>query len=156
MGEYLVRAFIGAEAENVNVWINKSVALIGLFFITFLNCISTKLGTRMGDMFMFMKFIALLGVTIIGVVVALTGFSTSGKANEDWKNHGWFEGTSSSASSWAVALYAGLWAFDGWDNVSFPSLLANPFIDFYRQITWLESFGTLLGTCQESSIQQCH
>ncbi|KAK6607248.1 amino acid transporter [Botrytis cinerea] len=119
MGEYLVRAFIGAEAENVNVWINKSVALIGLFFITFLNCISTKLGTRMGDMFMFMKFIALLGVTIIGVVVALTGFSTSGKANEDWKNHGWFEGTSSSASSWAVALYAGLWAFDGWDNTNY-------------------------------------
>ncbi|TGO14911.1 hypothetical protein BTUL_0047g00730 [Botrytis tulipae] len=119
MGEYLVRAFIGAEAESVNVWINKSVALIGLFFITFLNCISTKLGTRMGDMFMFMKFIALLGVTIIGVVVALTGFSTSGKANEDWKNHGWFEGTSSSASSWAVALYAGLWAFDGWDNTNY-------------------------------------
>ncbi|TEY80320.1 hypothetical protein BOTCAL_0039g00170 [Botryotinia calthae] len=119
MGEYLVRAFIGAEAENVNVWINKSVALVGLFFITFLNCISTKLGTRMGDMFMFMKFIALLGVTIIGVVVALTGFSTSGKANEDWKNHGWFEGTSSSASSWAVALYAGLWAFDGWDNTNY-------------------------------------
>ncbi|KAF7927476.1 uncharacterized protein EAE98_005858 [Botrytis deweyae] len=119
MGEYLVRAFIGAEAESVNVWINKSVALIGLFFITFLNCISTKLGTRMGDMFMFMKFIALLGVTVIGVVVALTGFSTSGKANEDWKNHGWFEGTSSSASSWAVALYAGLWAFDGWDNTNY-------------------------------------
>ncbi|APA07736.1 hypothetical protein SS1G_00695 [Sclerotinia sclerotiorum 1980 UF-70] len=119
MGEYLVRAFIGAEAESVNVWINKSVALIGLFFITFLNCISTKLGTRMGDMFMFMKFIALLGVTVIGVVVALTGFSTSGEANEDWKNHGWFEGTSSSASSWAVALYAGLWAFDGWDNTNY-------------------------------------
>ncbi|KAJ8068755.1 hypothetical protein OCU04_002451 [Sclerotinia nivalis] len=119
MGEYLVRAFIGAEAENVNVWINKSVALIGLFFITFLNCISTKLGTRMGDMFMFMKFIALLGVTVIGVVVALTGFSTSGEANEDWKNHGWFEGTSTSASSWAVALYAGLWAFDGWDNTNY-------------------------------------
>ncbi|RAL67434.1 hypothetical protein DID88_008189 [Monilinia fructigena] len=119
MGEYLVRAFIGAEAENVNIWINKSVALVGLFLITFLNCISTKLGTRMGDMFMFMKFIALLGVTVIGIVVAITGFSTSGKANEDWKNHGWFEGTSTSASSWAVALYAGLWAFDGWDNTNY-------------------------------------
>lgn len=118
MGEYLVRAFIGAEAENVSSWINKSVALVGLFAVTLLNCISTKLGTRMGDMFMFMKFIALLGVTVIGIVVALTGFSTSGKANQDWKTKGWFEGTSTSASSWAVALYAGLWAFDGWDNVS--------------------------------------
>jgi hypothetical protein len=118
MGEYLVRAAIGAEAESISIWINRSVALVGLFLVTFLNCISTKLGTRMGDMFMFLKFIALLGVTVIGIVVAITGFSVTGHANEDWKNHGWFEGTSTSASSWAVALYAGLWAFDGWDNVS--------------------------------------
>ena len=119
-GEYLVRAAVGADAENVNVWVNKSVALIGLFAVTFLNCISTKLGTKMGDMFMFMKFIALLGVTIIGIIVAFTGLSYSGPANTDWKDKGWFEGTSTSASSWAVALYAGLWAFDGWDNVSGP------------------------------------
>jgi hypothetical protein len=118
MGEYLVRAAIGAEAENVSAWINKSVALLGLFAVTLLNCISTKLGTRMGDMFMFFKFVALLGITVIGIVVAITGFSTSGEANQDWKTNGWFEGTSTSASSWAVALYAGLWAFDGWENVS--------------------------------------
>ena len=118
MGEYLVRAAIGAEAENVSAWINKSVALVGLFAVTLLNCISTKLGTKMGDMFMFFKFVALLGVTVVGIVVALTGFSTSGNANQDWKDKGWFDGTSKSASSWAVALYAGLWAFDGWDNVS--------------------------------------
>ena len=117
MGEYVVRAAIGAEAENVSAWINKSVALLGLFTVTLLNCISTKLGTRMGDMFMFFKFVALFGITVIGIVVAITGFSTSGPANQDWKTAGWFEGTSTSASSWAVALYAGLWAFDGWDNV---------------------------------------
>ncbi|TVY17291.1 Y+L amino acid transporter 2 [Lachnellula arida] len=119
MGEYLVRAAIGAEAENVSSWINKSVALVGLLVVTLLNCISTRLGTRMGDMFMFMKFIALLGVTVIGIVVAVTGFSASGEANQDWKTIGWFEGTSTSASSWAVALYAGLWAFDGWDNTNY-------------------------------------
>lgn len=119
MGEYLVRAVIGAEAETVNPWINKSVGLVGLFVVTFLNCISTKLGTRVNDTLMFLKFIALIGVTICGIVVALTGFSSSGKANVDWKNHAWFEGTSTDATHWAVALYAGLWAYDGWDNVSF-------------------------------------
>lgn len=122
MGEYLVRAAIGAEAENVSAWINKSVALFGLIVVTLLNCISTKLGTRMGDMFMFFKFVALFGITVIGIVVAITGFSTSGEANQDWKTNGWFEGTSTSASAWAVALYAGLWAFDGWDNVWIPFL----------------------------------
>ncbi|KFY96055.1 hypothetical protein V498_02944 [Pseudogymnoascus sp. VKM F-4517 (FW-2822)] len=118
-GEYLVRAIVGAEAESVNPWINKGVALFGLLSVTFMNCLSTKLGTRIGDMFMFLKFIALLGVTIIGIVVAITGYSASGEANRDWKTHGWFEGTSTDVSSWAVALYSGLWAFDGWDNTNY-------------------------------------
>ncbi|KUI52809.1 Y+L amino acid transporter 2 [Cytospora mali] len=119
MGEYIVRAAIGAEAETINPWINKSVGLVGLFLVTFLNCVSTKLGTRVNDMLMFMKFIALLGVTITGIVVAATGYSYSGSPNLDWKTHDWFEGTKTETSAWAVALYAGLWAFDGWDNTNY-------------------------------------
>jgi hypothetical protein len=120
MGEYLVRAAIGAEAETVSPWINKSVALLGLLTVTFLNCVSTKLGTRLNDMLMFLKFVALLGVTVTGIVVAITGYSFSGAASTDWKTHEWFENTTLDASAWAVALYAGLWAYDGWDNVRPP------------------------------------
>ena len=118
-GEYIVRAVVGADAENVSVWINKGVALAGLVAVTLLNCISTKLGTRMGDIFMFFKFVALLAITVIGIVVAVTGFSWRGTPNTDWKTTGWFDGTSTDPSSWAVALYAGLWAFDGWDNTNY-------------------------------------
>lgn len=118
-GEYMVRAVIGAEAESLSGWINKGVALAGLALVTVLNCISTKLGTRMGDIFMFFKFVALFGITIIGVIVATTGLNYHGAPSMDWKTTGWFEGTSSDPSGWAVALYAGLWAFDGWDNVLF-------------------------------------
>lgn len=116
-GEYFVRAIAGGDAD-VNPWVNKSVALTGWFAVTFINCISTKLGTKLGDMFMFLKFVALLGVTVIGIVVAVTGFSYEGEATKDWREKNWFEGTSTDVSSWAVALYSGLWAFDGWDNVS--------------------------------------
>ncbi|KAK4191361.1 putative B-type amino acid transporter 1 [Podospora australis] len=120
MGEYLVRAFIGASAETMNPWVGKTVGLVGLILVTFLNCVSTRLGTRLNDMLMFLKFVALLGVTIIGVVVAATGYSSSGTtANSEWKEHGWFEGTKMDTSAWAVALYAGLWAFDGWDNTNY-------------------------------------
>ncbi|KAK9769122.1 putative Amino acid transporter-like protein [Seiridium cardinale] len=119
MGEYLVRAAIGAEAETISPWVNKGVALVGLFLVTFINALSTRLGTRLNDMFMFLKFIALIGVTIVGIVVALTGFSTTGSANQDWKTHSWFEGTSTDGSKWAVAIYAGLWAYDGWDNTNY-------------------------------------
>lgn len=118
MGEYLVRAFIGAEAETISPWISKGVALIGLVLVTFLNCVSTRVGTRLNDMLMFLKFVALLGVTVIGIVVAITGKTAKGKANDEWKTHKWFDGTSTDMSAWALALYAGLWAYDGWDNVS--------------------------------------
>ncbi|KAF2640720.1 amino acid transporter [Massarina eburnea CBS 473.64] len=118
-GEYLVRAFVGTEAANSSAWLDKGVGLAGLVIVTLLNCISTKLGTRSADMFMILKFVALIGVTVIGIVVAATGFSYNGPANDDWKKKGWFEGTTTDVSNWAVALYAGLWAFDGWDNVNY-------------------------------------
>jgi amino acid transporter len=117
-GEYVVRAFVGADVGDVSPWINKGVAFGGLLVVTLFNCISTKFATRIGDMFMFFKFVALLGVTVIGVIVAVTGLSSGGDANEEWKTTGWFEGTNTEISDFAVALYAGLWAFDGWDNVS--------------------------------------
>jgi amino acid transporter len=116
-GEYIVSAFAGADAVEASTWITKGIALAGLVLVTLLNCVSTKLGTRSADVFMFLKFFALIGVTVIGIVVAATGFSYNGPANDDWKTQGWFEGTSTDVSNWAVALYAGLWAFDGWDNV---------------------------------------
>ncbi|KAL6719678.1 hypothetical protein ACLMJK_001599 [Lecanora helva] len=118
-GEYIVRAAVGADAEYVSAWINKGVALAGLVAVTLLNCVSTRLGTRMGDIFMFFKFVALFTITVIGIVVAITGFSWKGTPNTDWKTIGWFDGTTTDPSSWAVALYAGLWAFDGWDNTNY-------------------------------------
>lgn len=116
-GEYIVRAVAGTKVELVSPWINKGVAIACLLLIAGVNCVSTKLTTRLGDMFMLFKFVALLGVTVIGIVVAATGLDYEGDPNKEWKTQGWFEGTSSDISSWAVALYGGLWAFDGWDNV---------------------------------------
>lgn len=154
-GEYLVRAAIGAEAEQVSGWINKGVALAGLITVTFLNCVSTRLATRMGDMFMFVKFVALLGVTVIGIVVAITGYSASGEPNQEWKQN-WFRATSTSASSWAVAIYAGLWAVDGWDNVCYRKLSASLILLTYRRLimSW-GNFEIRDGTCRESSIRRC-
>lgn len=119
LGEYLVRAVIGADVEDVNPWINKAPAVAALFLVTLFNCLSTRFPARIGDGFMIFKFIALAAVTIIGVVVAITGLSAHGPANNEWKSQSWFENTSTSISDWAVALYAGLWAFDGWDNTNY-------------------------------------
>ncbi|RBQ72065.1 hypothetical protein VDGD_01314 [Verticillium dahliae] len=119
MGEYLVRAVMGADAADINPWVNKSVAFVAVLAVTFLNCVSTKLGTKVNDWLMFLKFVALLGVTVIGIVVAITGFTFKGEASMDWKSGNWFADTSSDLSMWALALYAGLWAYDGWDNTNY-------------------------------------
>jgi len=123
-GEYVVRAVIGADASDVDPLVNKGVAIIGLAMVTLLNSISTKIAARSADFFMFFKFIALLGVTVVGIVVAITGFSWRGNPSLEWKTRGWFDGTSLDLSEWAIALYAGLWAFDGWDNVSLECVLS--------------------------------
>lgn len=119
-GEYMVRAVIGAEAVDVSPWINKGVAILGLTIVTALNCISTKLGTRSADLFLFTKFVGLIAITVTGIVVAATGWSYYAEnLSTTWKTTNWFEGTSTNTSNWAVALYAGLWAYDGWDNVNY-------------------------------------
>lgn len=119
-GEYMVRAVIGADAMDASPWINKGVAMVGLLVVTGMNCVSTKLGTRSADLFMFLKFVGLLGITVTGIIVAATGFAYDKSAlSTTWRTTSWFEGTSKSGAEWAVAIYAGLWAYDGWDNTNY-------------------------------------
>jgi hypothetical protein len=104
IGEYVVRAFVGADVGDVNPWINKGVAFGGL--------------------------VAVKPVTATIIPMTVTPSRATNLKNikkspmrvanlvEMWKTTGWFEGTNTEISDFAVALYAGLWAFDGWDNVS--------------------------------------
>lgn len=118
-GEYLVRAFIGAEVEMISPWINKCAAIASVVIVSLINAISTKLAVRISDAFMFLKFVGLIIVTVLGIVIAATGFSYKGQPNEHWKSESWLKGTSLDVTDWAVAVYAGLWAFDGWDNTNY-------------------------------------
>ena len=135
LGEYTIRAAIGAEVEDVNPWINKAPAFVALAVVTFFNCISTRFAARISDLLLFFKFVALAAVGVIGIVAAATSLSYRGNANTDWRTQSWFQGTSDSVSNWAVALYAGLWAFDGWDNTNYVTgEFKNPSKDLPRVI----------------------
>jgi amino acid transporter len=135
-GEYVVRAIIGADAMDTSPWINKGVAILGLTLVTALNCISTRLGARSADLLMFLKFVGLLAITVTGIIVAVTGLAYNKSAlSTAWKHTNWFEGTSFASSQWAVALYAGLWAYDGWDNTNYVvGEMVNPGRDLPRTL----------------------
>jgi amino acid transporter len=132
LGEYVFRAVYGGDADE-NQWVIKGVSLVALTVVTGLNLASTRLAARVGDTFMFIKFIVLLSIAIIGLVAAVTGFSNDGKPNKEFKEKGWFDGTSHAPEQWAIALYSALWAFDGWENVNYVTgELRNPRRDLPR------------------------
>ncbi|KAK6335041.1 hypothetical protein TWF718_010483 [Orbilia javanica] len=138
-GEYLGSVFWGSLTEDTDPppqLAVKAIALMGMWMITFLNCLSTKAGTRMGDVFLLIKLISLMAITVIGIVVAITGFSVKpGGPSMEWKMGNWFGGSSKDPGAYAVALYAGLWAFDGWDNVNYiTGEMKNPARDLPRVI----------------------
>ncbi|KAK6529477.1 hypothetical protein TWF281_008650 [Arthrobotrys megalospora] len=138
-GEYLGSVFWGSLTEDADPppqLAVKAIALACMWMITILNCLSTKAGTRMGDVFLLIKLISLMAITIIGIVVAITGFSVKpGGPSMEWKMGNWFEGSSKDPGAYAVALYAGLWAFDGWDNVNYiTGEMKNPTRDLPRVI----------------------
>jgi hypothetical protein len=133
-GEYINRVLLGSfnadsTAELPSMWANKLTAVLCFLLVTALNIVSTRLTTRLSDGMMFLKVGTLLAITVIGIVVAATGINGDGKgANKEWKDHSWFEPRSGGVGEgqedvvgglgeYAIALYAGLWAFDGWDNV---------------------------------------
>ncbi|KAG0123953.1 amino acid permease-domain-containing protein [Tuber indicum] len=136
-GEYINRVITGsftADADAVlpSEWAIKLAAFLCLSLVTALNMLSTRLTTRLSDSLLFLKVGSLLAITVIGIVVAVTGLNGDGKgASTEWKDRGWFdsrkggvsgresESTVGGLGEYAIALYAGLWAFDGWDNVNF-------------------------------------
>lgn len=137
-GEYFNRVIFGSfsadtEARLPPEWANKVTAGVCLTLVTALNILSTRLTTKLSDSLLFFKIGSLLAITIIGIVVAATGLNGDGSgASKEWKEVGWFASRKGGVSGregngedivgglgeYAIALYAGLWAFDGWDNVS--------------------------------------
>ncbi|KAK9465249.1 amino acid permease-domain-containing protein [Lipomyces arxii] len=113
MYTHVVGNVLAEEDFSSSVWFNKVIAILAILVITGINAISTKLGTRAGDVLLVLKIAFLIGVTLIGLFVLASG---NGAANF---TEGWFYRSSNSLGNYAIALYAGLWAFDGWDNLNY-------------------------------------
>jgi len=62
---------------------------------------------------MVVKVAALISIMILGIVQLIRRRETSSLTEPI------FTGTSSNPSSYALALYSGLWAYDGWDQVNY-------------------------------------
>ncbi|KAJ3299394.1 hypothetical protein HK104_009095 [Borealophlyctis nickersoniae] len=94
-------------------WLVKLIATICIVGLTAVNCLSTRLGTAVQDLFTILKLASLLVIGAFGLKVILSGQSRS--HNYD---HSLFAGSSRNAGDYTLALYSALWAYDGWNTLN--------------------------------------
>lgn len=115
----------------------KIIAAISFVLMVSLNSINTRFTLRLSESFTVFK-IGTVGLIVLGGLVAVIAHfvnpHSSLSGSSDWYSKNWFEGrpTTSeghtidwtSMGAWdryghyCAAIYGGLWAYDGWDNVS--------------------------------------
>jgi len=116
--EYMNRMFWQSTSDEVSPddipqWAIKLTAAGAVILVTILCVAAKKLGPRVAVVFTTVKVTSLILVTILGIVQLARG-----KASSSLKGSP-FAGSSTSPSSYSLALYSGLWAFDGWDQANF-------------------------------------
>lgn len=106
-------AITGDAAATVPEWTFKITATFAILLISALNLISPKSGTHSAVVFTTIKIGSLIFVAVLGFLyLARHGPGPS------FLDGAFFKGTSSKPGDYAIALYSGLWAFDGWDQCS--------------------------------------
>ncbi|KAI9637910.1 amino acid permease-domain-containing protein [Dioszegia hungarica] len=133
-GEYVNRmiyhAISGDEESPVPEWSFKLTAVIAIILVSILNLVSRTMGTRFSVMITTVKIGSLIFVFILGLISLLRNGPGPSLTPSTL-----FEGTSSNPGSYALALYSGLWAFDGWDQCNFVAgEMHNPDRDLPRTI----------------------
>ncbi|KAF5380933.1 hypothetical protein D9615_003981 [Tricholomella constricta] len=113
--EYLNRMFWHTTRDEVSPddipqWAIKLTAVGAVVVVTLLCVAARKLGSRAAVVFTTVKVASLVAITVLGLIQIARG-----KASSAFRQP-LFEGSSKSPSAWSLALYSGLWAFDGWDQ----------------------------------------
>ncbi|XP_063226907.1 Y+L amino acid transporter 2 isoform X2 [Bacillus rossius redtenbacheri] len=105
----------------------RLIAAVTICFLTFMNCYDVRQTTKMQNVFMFTKILALVLIIIAGFSYLFLG-NTS---NFDRP----FEGGSSDPGKIAVAIYSGIFSYSGWNYLNFMTEeLKDPYVNLPRAI----------------------
>lgn len=86
-------------------------AMIAIACVTLINLVSRTMGANFGVVMVAIKIVALIFVALMGTITLIKDGPGPAFSSENF-----FKGTSDQPSAYAIALYSGLWAFDGWDQ----------------------------------------
>jgi solute carrier family 7 (L-type amino acid transporter), member 9/15 len=121
--------------ERSSMFINQFLAILTLSGVILFNAIGMGATLKFSRMFFYSKLSTVFVLAICSIFVVLFGLHLGpGITSSDWKTNNWFTIKNyvtpmprfdwKNAEIWgtldemSVALYAGLWAYSGWDNVS--------------------------------------
>ncbi|BEJ07219.1 hypothetical protein CcaverHIS641_0404880 [Cutaneotrichosporon cavernicola] len=133
-GEYVNRmvyqAITGSTEAVVPEWTFKVTGTLAVLVVTALNLISPKAGTHSAVVLTGIKIGSLIFVGVLGLLYLIRN-----GPGESFAKGSVFKGSSKNPSDYAIALYSGLWAFDGWDQCSFVGgEMTNPNRDLPRAL----------------------
>ncbi|XP_072024206.1 large neutral amino acids transporter small subunit 1-like [Amphiura filiformis] len=124
-GNYILQPFF----EDCDVPKNAPILLaaVCITILTFVNCWNVRWATKVQDVFTAAKIIALIIIIIAGLVQLFMGGA------KNFENS--FEGSTTDPGEIALALYAGLFAYGGWNYLNFVTEeLKNPYKNLPRAI----------------------
>lgn len=106
----------------------RLVAALCITFLTWLNCYSTAVTTKLQNMFMVAK-LASLGLIILGGCLALAGPQGRARFEDPW------HGTATDPGQIAVSFYSGIFSYAGWNYLNFMTEeLEDPYTNLPRAI----------------------
>ncbi|KAF9246106.1 amino acid permease-domain-containing protein [Melanogaster broomeanus] len=97
--------------DDIPQWAIKLTAVAAVLLVAVLCAATRNLGTRASVVFTTVK--VCVSVTVLGLIQLVRG-QASASFREPL-----FDDSSKSPSAYSLALYSGLWAFDGWDQANY-------------------------------------
>ncbi|KAG8217912.1 L-methionine transporter, partial [Butyriboletus roseoflavus] len=99
--------------DTIPQWSIKLTAIIAVVLVGVICAATRNMGTRVSVLFTTIKVCSLILIIILGLVQLARG-----RASESFKEP-LFDDSSKSPSAYSLALYSGLFAFDGWDQANY-------------------------------------
>ncbi|KAF6827644.1 amino acid transporter [Colletotrichum musicola] len=125
----------GGVTDDAGALSHKLLSVLVLVVMNGANCISTRASTRLNDVFVATKFLAIAAVVLAGIVVVILQTSDRDRdvGGRDWITRPWFGNRKTvvpgggeidweQVGAWdmlgyySAALYGALWAYSGWDK----------------------------------------
>ncbi|CAK1553321.1 unnamed protein product [Leptosia nina] len=108
--QYAIQPFTKDLDDDYKSAAIKLTSLLALFIMTYINITSVKLFVKVQNVFGICKIFACLVVIGGGIYVLASGNTENLKKG--------FDGEKTSVGGVSLALYSGLWAYDGWSSVT--------------------------------------